>query len=107
LDWIEIQGTDDGAMFTNFDHAQKGERLTGTSIYRMVRKLGEDIGIMTRPHGIRHTAITEAVKKAKENGIGLEEVLDYSDHKEIKTLLVYRDRERNVQGKLSNLIVNE
>ena len=74
LNWIEIRGTMPGAMFTNFDHALKGGRLTGTSIYRMVRKRGEQIGIKTRPHGIRHTAITEAVKKAKENGIGLEEV---------------------------------
>jgi integrase/recombinase XerC len=105
LEWIEIRGTNEGAMFTNFDHAGKGQRLTGTSIYRMVKKLGEEIGIQTRPHGIRHTAITEAVKKAKENGIGLEEVVDFSDHKEIKTLLVYRDRERNVQGQLSKLIV--
>lgn len=106
MEWIEIRGTHDGAMFTNFDHAGKGERLTGTSVYRLVRKLGEEIGIRTRPHGIRHTAITEAVKKAKENGIGLEEVVDFSDHKEIKTLLIYRDRDRNVQGTLSQLISN-
>ena len=99
LDWIKIRGSDEGAMFTNFDHAQKGERLTGTSIYRMVRKLGEEIGIQTRPHGIRHTAITEVIKRAKENGIGLEEVVDFSDHKEIKTLLVYRDRERECSRK--------
>jgi len=78
--------------------------LTGTSIYRLVQKLGDEIGIKTRPHGIRHTAITEAVKKARDNGIGLEQVRDFSDHKEIKTLLVYRDRERNVQGQLSELL---
>jgi len=28
LKWIEIRGKEAGAMFTNFDHAQKGERLT-------------------------------------------------------------------------------
>jgi integrase/recombinase XerC len=104
LEWIEVRGTDEGPMFTNFDHAQKGHRLSGTSIYRMVRKLGEEIGISTRPHGIRHTAITEAVKKARENGIGLEEVRDFSNHKGIESLLIYRDRERNVQGTLSGLI---
>jgi len=104
LEWIEIRGSEPGAMFTNFDHAGKGERLTGTSLYRLVRRLGEEIGIKTRPHGIRHTAITEAVKKAKENGIGLEEVVDFSDHREIKTLLIYRDRDRNVQGQISELI---
>ena len=104
LEWIEIRGTEKGPMFTNFDHARKGDRLTGTSIYRMVRKLGDKIGINTRPHGIRHTAITEAVKKARENGIGLEEVRDFSNHKGIESLLIYRDQERDVQGKLSDLI---
>ena len=102
--WIEIRGKEPGAFFYNFDHAGKGQRLTGTSIYRVIRKLGEKIGIQTRPHGIRHTAITEAIKKARENDIGLEEVVQFSDHKDVHTLIIYNDRERNVQGKLSELI---
>ena len=104
VDWIKIRGIEEGPLFTNFDHAKKGYRLTGTSIYRIIRKLGKAVGIETRPHGIRHTAITEAVKKAKDTNIGLEEVVDFSDHKDVKTLLIYRDRERNVQGTLSKLI---
>ena len=103
-EWISIRSTDNGPFFMNFDHAGKGGRLTGTSIYRIVRKLGEEVSIRTRPHGIRHTAITEAVKKSTDAGIGLEEVVDFSDHKDVKTLLIYRDRERNVQGTLSKLI---
>lgn len=91
-------------MFTNFDHAQKGKRFTGTSIYRIARRLGVEIGINTRPHGIRHTATTEAVKKARKSGIGLEEVRDFSNHKRIESLLIYWDRERDVQGVLSKLI---
>ncbi len=47
---------------------------------------------------------TEAVKKSTDAGIGLEEVVDFSDHKDVKTLLIYRDRERNVQGTLSKMI---
>jgi hypothetical protein len=43
---------------------------------------------------------------AAENGIGLEEVLDFSRHsrKSIAVLLVYRDRERNLQGQLASMI---
>lgn len=107
LQWIEIRDLNEGPMFTNFDHARKGSRLTGHSIYRIIRNLGEQIGINTRPHGIRHTAITEAVKKARVNGIGLEEVTQFSDHKDVQTLMIYNDKERNVQGVLSNLIVNQ
>jgi len=68
--------------------------------------LGEKIGVKTRPHGIRHSAVTEAVKKAQQNGLDLEEVLDFSRHRDVRTLLIYRDRERNVQGKLSELVAD-
>ena len=32
---------------------------------------------------------------------GIEETLDFSRHCHLETILIYRDRERNVQGKLS------
>jgi len=104
--WLQIRGTEPGSLFPNLDRAKKGQRLTGVSIYRLVRKLGELNGIKTRPHGVRHTAITEACKVAAEHGIGLEEVLDFSRHsrKSIAILMVYRDRERNIQGQLASMI---
>jgi len=107
--WLEIRGNDSGPLFHNFDRAGKGQRLTGVSIYRIVRGLGELNGLKTRPHGVRHTAITEACKMAAENGIGLEEVLDFSRHsrKSIAVLLVYRDRERNLQGQLASMIASQ
>ena len=84
--------------------AGKGYRLTGTSLYRIVRRLGEQVGLKVRPHGLRHTAITEACKLAQAKGMGLEEVLDFSRHRDVKVLMVYRDRERNVQGQLATLV---
>jgi integrase/recombinase XerC len=103
--WLKVRGQEPGALFSNLDRAQKRDgRITGKSIYRLVRGLGEKIGIKTRPHGIRHSAVTEAVKKAQRNGMDLEEVLDFSRHRDVRTLLIYRDRERNVQGKLSELV---
>lgn len=103
-DWLTVRGTEPGPLFYNFDRARKGKRLTGTSLYRLIRRLGEKSGIKTRPHGLRHTAITEACKIAQVSDIGLEEVLDFSRHADIRVLLVYRDRERNVQGRLSTLV---
>lgn len=104
--WLQIRGGEPGSLFPNLDRAKKGQRLTGVSIYRLVRRLGEVNGIKTRPHGVRHTAITEACKVAAEHGIGLEEVLDFSRHsrKSISVLLVYRDRERNIQSQLASMI---
>jgi integrase/recombinase XerC len=107
-DWLDARGTEPGPLFTNFNRAGKGHRLTGTSIYRMVRDLGRRNGFQVRPHGLRHTAITEACKSAQANGIGLEEVLDFSRHsrKSLSILMVYRDRERNVQGQLAALVAD-
>lgn len=91
-------------LFVNFDRAGKGDRLTGTGLYLLVRALGLKAGVKARPHGLRHAAITEACKAAQANGYALEEVLDFSRHRNVKTLMVYRDRERNVQGKLAELV---
>lgn len=107
--WLQVRGDVPGPLFLNLDRAKKGSRLTGVSIYRIVRRLGEKNGFKVRPHGLRHTAITEACKIAAANGIGLEEVLDFSRHSRssIAVLMIYRDRERNIQGQLATLIAAE
>ena len=101
---MKIRKTTERPLFTNLDRAEKGGRLTGPGIYLTVRNLGRTAGVKTRPHGLRHLAITEACKAAQVNGMGLEEVFDFSRHKDVKTLMVYRDRERNVQGHLAALV---
>lgn len=103
--WLEIRGIHPGPLFTNLDRAKKGSgRIHRSNLFRMVQGLGEQVGIKTRTHALRHLSITEACKAAAVNGIALEEVMDFSRHKNIKTLMVYRDRERNIQGKLAELV---
>jgi integrase/recombinase XerC len=103
--WLTVRGWQPGPVFTNFDRARKGSgRLTGVSLYRIVRALGAQVGFTVRPHGLRHTAITEACKAAQAHGIALEEVLDFSRHTDVKVLMIYRDRERNVQRTLAALV---
>ncbi len=105
VEWLNERGTEPGPLFVNFDRAGKGQgRLTGTGLYLVVRGLGEKTGRKVRPHGLRHTAITEACKAAQAHGMGLEEVMDFSRHKNVRTLMVYRDRDRNVQGRLAALV---
>lgn len=99
--WMNLRGNEPGPLFLNFDRAGKGQRLTGTSVFRIVQKVGTEIGIKLRPHSLRHTSITEACKIAQSNGMTLEEVMDFSRHKDIKTLMIYRDRIKNVQGDLA------
>jgi hypothetical protein len=57
LDWLLVRGSHEGPLFTNLDRRTKRARLAGAGLYKIVRCLGEDVGITTRPHGIRHAAI--------------------------------------------------
>ncbi len=100
-EWIEARDTEPGPLFTNFDRAGKGKRITGTSIYRMVRKLGQQAGINTRPHGLRHAAITEALDKTKGD---LRATARFSRHKDIRTLGHYDDNRQDLGGEVAKIV---
>jgi integrase/recombinase XerC len=77
--------------------------LTGAGLYKIVRSLGEDVGIKTRPHGIRHATITQRIA----SGMTLPEVQDFSRHSDIKTLMIYNDRLENAAGRLAAMADSE
>lgn len=105
--WIAVRGFGNGPLFTNLIRAKnQRSRLTRTGLYKLIRWLGLQVDVKTRPHGVRHLSITEACKAAQNNGFALEEVMDHSRHRSIATLMIYRDRERDVQGAISTLVAN-
>jgi len=106
-DWVKFRGSEPGPLFFNLVRAiDKRKRLSRTGLYELIRWLGQQVDIQTRPHGLRHLSITTACVAAQNNGFGLEEVLDHSRHKSVATLMIYRDRERNTQGAISTLVSN-
>jgi integrase len=58
---------------------------------RIVRVLGQSIGLHIWPHALRHTAITTAIEKGQQAGIGLDRIRVFSRHRTLATMLVYRD----------------
>ena len=96
-------------MFTSCHGARRHfhMRLGGIALFKIVRRLGERCGIKVWPHGIRHTSITTAMEKAKGLGYDVEEVTDFSRHSDARTMLVYRDRVKNAQGKLAEAVAGE
>ena len=104
--WLETKGREPGPLFTNFDRASKGGRLNASSVYRIVRDLGERVGVHARPHGIRHSAVTEAIKLAAREGLDLSVVQAFSRHADPRTLFLYRDAEGDPQGSVSSAIAN-
>jgi integrase/recombinase XerC len=98
--WLEVRGTDAGPLFTNFDRAGKGSRLTGTAVYLIVRKLGQELGIKTRPHGIRHASISACVAQ-----FPLTDVQRFSRHKKLETVAIYVDQlDGGVQSKIADFV---
>ena len=108
--WLRVRGTKAGPLFLTLgprrNRHPSGRRFTARGIYRIVSELGEQAGSKVWPHGLRHTAITSAIEAAQEHGVTLDEVRQFSRHKNINTLLVYRDRVRDVQGQLAALVAD-
>src|SRR5262249_12279756 len=59
--WVAVRGPRPGPLFVALDPGARGERLGGSGLYRVVRRLGEAAGVRARPHGLRHSAITGAL----------------------------------------------
>lgn len=102
-DWLAVRGSDPGPLFTNFDRACKGRRLSGTSLYRLVRDLGQQAGLRNpvRPHGLRHSAITEALDRTNGN---VRVTAKFSRHRDLRVLAVYDDNRLDVAGEVATLV---
>jgi integrase/recombinase XerC len=99
--WLSIRGDEAGPLFTNSDRAKKGNRLTTNGVYRIMRRLGEDIGRRVRPHGLRHAAVTRALELTSGD---VRSVAKFSSHRSIQTVLLYDDARTDVAGEVSRLV---
>lgn len=100
-EWLAARGTKPGPLFVNFDRAAKGCRLTGRSLHRIVRALGKVAGLVVRPHGLRHAAITEALNLV--NG-DVRKVQRFSRHLDVRTLSRYDDNRQDLGGAVAALV---
>lgn len=69
-----------------------GKPLKASALYHQITRLGRKVGETIKPHGIRHSAITNAFEQAKHDpSISIAELQKFSRHKKVETLLIYRD----------------
>ena len=99
--WLAFRGMEPGPLFTNFDRAGKGQRLTGSGLYALVKALGASVGLTVRPHGLRHAAITEALEKTGGN---VRAVQRFSRHRDLRTLTTYDDNRADLAGDVAALV---
>ena len=100
--WLQVRGQEAGPVFINFDPSGKaGCRLTGGSVWRMVRAYGKKVGLEVRPHGLRHAAITQALDMTGGN---LRSVQRFSRHRDVRVLQTYDDNRTDLGGEVARLV---
>lgn len=112
--WMEFRGDRPGAMFVRIrrgDKIERSARLSSDGYYRVLRELAgvlhEEGDRPVRPHGIRHSAITNACRIARNAGLGLEAVMAFSDHASVATLSHYLDAEEGLQKRVAQMLAAE
>jgi integrase/recombinase XerC len=101
-EWLKVRGATPGALFLNFDpSASEPGRLTGDGLYKIIKKLGKKAGIKARPHGLRHSAITEALDLTGGN---IRAVARFSRHRNIQVLTLYDDNRTDLGGNVAQMV---
>jgi integrase/recombinase XerC len=99
--WIERRGNVSGPLFTRRGKATvRADRLTGTAVFLIVRDLGRKAGLSedTRPHGLRHSAITCALE---QNNGNIRDVARFSRHADLRTVARYDDNRQDIAGRVA------
>lgn len=100
--WLERRGKTVPAdpLFISLDRATGGSRLSGTSVYLMVRALAKKAGVSENfgPHKIRHSGTTAYLEITDGDLRGAQA---YSRHANLNTLKFYDDNRKQLQKKAS------
>ena len=101
--WVKVRGDRRGPLFCRLDNAADGTggRLTASGLYKMVCALGRAAGLRARPHGLRHAAVTEALRATNGN---LRAAQRYARHKNPQTTMVYDDALEDLAGQTAELV---
>ena len=91
--YLVHRGATAGPLFQSRGNRGKaGDGRLGTrSVLRIVRELGQCVGLHVWCHGIRHTSITTAIERGQQAGVGLDQIRTFSRHRSLATMLLYRD----------------
>ena len=104
-EWLKARGETDTRqpLFTSTHKGYWGERLSTTSIYKIVRDSAHRAGVekVISPHRIRHSSITTALDKTDGN---VRKVQKLSRHAKFETLMIYDDNRANAQKEITEVL---
>jgi integrase/recombinase XerC len=102
---VAERGKEPGPLFLQVGkggHVLSGKRLSGDGIHKILATMGEKLGGVIRPHGLRHAAITAALDETNGN---VRAAREFSGHTSIEVLMRYDDNRRDVGGEVSTRVI--
>lgn len=99
--WVAVRGREPGPLFCSFRNGVPQGRLTGDGLHDMMAKWGVDLDILLRPHGLRHSAITDVLDRTNGN---VRAARKFSGHANVETLIKYDDNRADMGGDLAKQI---
>lgn len=106
--YLVHRGTAAGPLFQTRGHRgkQRSGGLETRSVLKIVRTLGQRVGLHVWCHGLRHTSITQAAELGQRAGLGLDKIRAHSRHRTIATLMLYVDEHdrQTTQATLADLV---
>jgi integrase/recombinase XerC len=95
----------DAPLFCSLSRYEYGHRLSGEGLRKMIDSYCKAAGINRKmsSHRLRHSSITHALEVTDGN---VRKVQKLSRHAKIETLMIYDDARENLQGELSNLLLD-
>jgi integrase/recombinase XerC len=105
LEWLSTRSDlKAGApLFVTMDRAYAGKRMTGESLWKLIRTIAKAAGITKplSPHKLRHSSITAALQATNGN---VAKVQKLSRHSSIETVMIYEDHRVNQQKEVTDLL---
>ena len=104
--WLSVRGGEASQpLFIALDNRAYGKRLSGRSLGYLVERLakGADVEKRMSPHRVRHSSITAYLDLSDGN---VRDARLLSGHAKLETLVIYDDRRKNVQGKVSSKLAD-
>jgi integrase len=101
--WLDVRGDAPGPLLVSFNHCGQSA-LSARVVRKLVSRLGEIAQVRLSPNGLRHAANTIAMMEGQKAGYTLDEIMQYSSHRNPQTLLHYKDRMREAQVQIAELV---
>ena len=106
IEWLSVRGGKPiEPLFIALDNHAYGNRLSGRSLGYLVDRLAKESEVVKRmsPHRVRHSSITAYLDLSDGN---VRDARLLSGHAKLETLVIYDDRRKNVQGKVSGKLAD-